>query len=644
MSGSLQPERFNAAADATWQRCLKMIADLPGMPFDEKKETLRFLFRHPAPGIRQQALRAGSRLFGDEEMTTFLREGADDVLRNAGLEMMKLRGLQAFSLAMQLLEDSDPDVVLQAVLILDHLRDPRALDGLRKTLENPGTNILQAAIVAIGHMGDGRMVPDLLPFLQADLWLQLAAVQALGDLRSPAAVPVLREYLADPFLSPVVLEALARIGGVASYRTLAENWAADHEKAEAEIKLGLLAHVLEGIPRIPPPIEGLRESLVPCLQNQNGKVRELAARCLLSIGAGSEDTAALLLLADQKEYALPACLSCRKDLVPALLKQKDIMLLWGVLLAARYPGSAPHSLLIQALKSLEWPGSPEPLLKALFALKPSLIAPAVLQLFLRSSRDVQEALIPLLRKSKKMFRVFLAQTETENNHSEAGQMLLVLLEPDPAAATEKLLTLPQETMIWMISQIAGRKEVMKRLPWQKWLDEEPDSYRTVALEVAGRSRIPEIFPPLRSLLDSRPSLDLVSAAGELGDRESVPILLSLIDRPDTVPTIQAMSLEAAGKIGGPEAHRVLKEKVRSSSPFLARFAIKGLALCSTSEDCEFFRTSLASTDWMIRLACVEALGKHPSQENLLALADLAADPVSVVAQRVQTILENSSEQ
>ena len=46
-------------------------------------------------------------------------------------------------------------------------------------------NVQQEAILAIGQLGDARSIPHLVPFLAADLWVQMAAVQALGDLRSP---------------------------------------------------------------------------------------------------------------------------------------------------------------------------------------------------------------------------------------------------------------------------------------------------------------------------------------------------------------------------------------------------------------------------------------------------------------------------
>jgi len=72
--------------------------------------------------------------------------------------------------------------------------------------------VQQAVILAIGRLGNASSVPDLLPFLGADPWLQMAAVQALGDLRSVRAVRPLANLFTDLVVGPLAVEAVARIG------------------------------------------------------------------------------------------------------------------------------------------------------------------------------------------------------------------------------------------------------------------------------------------------------------------------------------------------------------------------------------------------------------------------------------------------
>ena len=92
------------------------------------------LVRTTSAAVRDPAIRIGAAVLSDDCLTSYLRNGADDVRRNAGLEMVKRRGSAGVTLAVSLLDDRDADVVLQAVLALDHLSDPRSLEPLRRLL------------------------------------------------------------------------------------------------------------------------------------------------------------------------------------------------------------------------------------------------------------------------------------------------------------------------------------------------------------------------------------------------------------------------------------------------------------------------------------------------------------------------------
>ena len=226
MSNSPTP----AEAAPSWEESMRLLDRLPALAMDERAEAIKLLLRNPSPGVRERALRVGATVLPQETLVDYLGDGADAVLRNAGLEILKLRGARSFSLAIDLLREGDPDLVLQAVLLLDHIRDPRALEPLRAVLGHADGNVAQAAIVAIGHLGDARAISDLLPFLEADIWLRMAAVQALGDLRSEQAVGALTPLLTDLMIGPLAAEALARIGGVEAFHALGEHWLRYHEQ------------------------------------------------------------------------------------------------------------------------------------------------------------------------------------------------------------------------------------------------------------------------------------------------------------------------------------------------------------------------------------------------------------------------------
>jgi HEAT repeat protein len=174
------------------------------------------------------------------------------------------KGNHSFSFALSLLQDNNPDTVLQAIQVLNHLKDPRVLEMLRSLLYHPDPNGVQAAIITIGHLGDDRSVSDIAPFLKSDSWLKMAAIKALGELRSSLAVRPLANLLSDPVTGSLAAEALARIGGTIALRVLSKNWLKFHSQLDTEIMLGLLAHVIEGVAKKPPKIQVLL-SQCPCL-------------------------------------------------------------------------------------------------------------------------------------------------------------------------------------------------------------------------------------------------------------------------------------------------------------------------------------------------------------------------------------------
>jgi HEAT repeat protein len=380
-------------SELSWDGAMRLLEALPAMPLAERGAQVELLVRNASPGVRERVLRLGANLLPEERIAEHLRNDHDAVLRNAGLEMLKLRGARSFALAVRLLADAEPDVVLQAVLLLDHLRDPRALEALRGVLTHPDLNVAQAAILAIGRLGDARSIPDLLPFLAGDPWLQMAAVQALGDLRSRRAVANLARLLGDPVVGTIAAEALARIGGISACRSLIAHWLGQAGQLDEAALLGLLAHVLEGLPRtaaLPADQPALGRVLAALGERlaapaaDRGLVRAAAARCVLALGPSGGDEAALAVLVALAEAAggaadgaggaggeggegihgsaedfgaaaygeaakLPPVLRRRPDLAGALLRRPGTAAAWGMQLAALFPRRVAAADVLAAL-------------------------------------------------------------------------------------------------------------------------------------------------------------------------------------------------------------------------------------------------------------------------------------------------------
>ena len=620
-----------------WDESMELLDRLPALSMEERAETIKLLLRNPSPAVRERALRVGATVLPQPTLVDYLRDQEDAVLRNAGLEILKLRGHRSLKVGVELLADQNPELVLQAVLLLDQIGDPRGLEPLRTRLSHPDANVVQAAIVAIGHLGDARAISDLLPFLEADVWLQMAAVQALGDLRSTKAVGPLSALLTDPMIGPLAAEALARIGGGRAFRTLASHWLRYHEQLDPETMLGLLAHVAEGLARPPRPWDELRTSLGERLRDPYAGVRVSAARCLLALGAGPEDAEALNCLAGAglEGALLPSCLARRADLIGTLLERRGTQRHWGYLLAAAAPRQARIDELAAALESEFDVALVPPIAELLQKLRDPRLSGPLLDFYLRQP-DSRAGLAPALRAHRRAIEEAIA---ARGNLGAEDQLVLFAHLGEPAAAVAKrILAMNDRQQAAVIPQLAGRGAVLRRLPWKRWLEEAPEVYADHAARVAAQAGLRELLPELRAALERRPSPELILALGGLGDRESVDLLLALLDSSE--PGLRPLVVESLGRIGGPEARAGLRRMTSAEDPELQRHAYRALAGCAGDEDEELFRAAAGHRDWLVRLACADVLGRFSRAENLETLTRLAADPMQIVAQRALSFLDS----
>ncbi|RPH56305.1 hypothetical protein EHM82_03630, partial [bacterium] len=516
----------------SWEECVEILERLPSLPVDSRIEALERLVRNPSPGIREQVLRIGASLLPDTLLTEYLRNDADAVLRNAGSEILRLRGGRSLPALVGLLEDPDSDVVLQAVLILGRLSDPRALEPLHGVLGHADPNVVQEAILAVGRLGDARSIPRLLPFLDSDLWLQMAAVQALGDLRSPEAIAPLAARLTDPMVGSLAAEALARIGGRIAFDTLSSHWPAGGVEVDEETLLGLLAHVLEGLPA-PPETRpaGFREALAARLHDRSQELRTAAARCLVILGPSPWDDAALEVLeaaSSASPGVLPVSLGRRSDLLGRLLVAGGPARAWGFLLAARFPDQVPAEEILPALASVaERPELLPAAAQLLTMVNLRELAPALLDLYLRLPAHLRSALEPAIDIHREGVAEALAAQATVE---ETDRLVLsALLGSSVDEIAQGIMDLPAPLRPGAVSRLLRQEELIRVLPWEDWLVEAPELFAGLAAEAAARYGLLELGPALRDRVATAPSAPLLRALGELGDRESIPLLLRLLD-------------------------------------------------------------------------------------------------------------------
>lgn len=605
-------------------------------------EALDRLLHDHSPAVRERAVRMGAALLPADSLVGFLRDGADDVRRSAGLAMLKARGPEAAGLAVGLLQDRDPNVVLHAVLLLDGLKDPRALEPLRRVLRHPNLNVVQAALVAIGHLGNAGAVRDLVPFLGADPWVRMAAVEALGDLRAAEAVPHLAAMADDGLCGALAVESLARIGGPDAYRYLATRWVS--HGASDEKLLELLAHVVEGVEAPVPEVQGLEAALAETIRGGTS-AHLAAARVRLALGPSALDRAALALVAGAwgggssgTEHALvPACLAHRFDLIGVLLETGGAAREWGYRLVASHPGTPPLDALVAAVTASQGREHLDAMGEALAAVggrgtgeRDAEFGHVLVALYGRLPSDVRASWSAVLHRHREAIRTALGEEEAVEPW--VRQVLGPLVEEDADRAAAAVQAVPAPLRLEALAHVTHRDAVIRLLPWLDWLGEAPDVYGSLAVSVAERAGLGARVAGVRELAARRPHKELVRLLGRLRDEASVGLLARLAQ--DGPATLRPFALTALGAIGGGEARRALRRAIAAPSPW-TRFAFRALAACRTPDDLPVFRSGAACRDWHVRMISAEVLSEVGLSADLGVLEALAADPVPAVADRVR---------
>ncbi len=598
---------------------------------EERQELLLTMIRGGGNELRERALRIGAETLPEPALVALVREEADDVIRNAGLEMLKLRGRRSFALGLRLLGDDDPDIVLQAVLLLDAIGDPRAWPHLRPLLRADDENIVQAAIIAAGHLGSRNTAADIVPFLDQNLWLQTAALATLGQLRSRLAVaPVARLLEADD-LRELAAEALARIGGAAAARALSEYWKSNEAALDAGQWLPLIAQALaesEVSPRAPT----LRLRLQEYLGSTAPEVAAAAAAAMLALGPGEGDGRALDVLVGEKtdREQLPPCLARRTDLAEWLITVGPPAVRdWGYELFRRDPTSVSLEALRRALVE-----SPPRNAGVLADIVTRFADGALLASLFARCVEARDTVAPLLRRRRAEVLAFLDATPQLG----AAERLL-LLDAVGARSAEVVAgvvqLLPEERAI-VIAQLRSRRAVAA-LPWGEWLEHDRARFAPLLGEVVARRRVSELLPLARRELERDPLPELVACAGALRDRASAPLVIAALAR--SSPLIRATLFENIAAIGGAAARRVLRQFAIGENRDDARLAARALGQHATEHDAELLRQLAANSDWAVRYAAADALARLHAPENIAALGFLAADPSPIVAQRARAALD-----
>jgi hypothetical protein len=260
-----------------------------------------------------------------------------------------------------------------------------------------------------------------------------------------------------------------------------------------------------------------------------------------------------------------------------------------------------------------------------------LLAPAVLELFLRTPEGSRSAFEAALRAHRKELRRLLAERDLPR---EANIVMAAAIGESPAKLADVICELPEEQRLSVLPQIMKHPRIVRKLPWKQWLAAAPREYGELCADAVLAAKLTGLIPAVRKQLALGAHPELVRAVGEIGDEKSVPSLVTALGKGE--PLTDALIVETLGRIGGARARRALRERAGSDAHKDDPLVLRALAQCATEEDSHVFRNASMHHDWRIRFAVAEALSRFRNPQNNEVLARLASDPSPIVAQKARS--------
>jgi HEAT repeat protein len=623
-----------------------------------------------APPVREVAIAWAARCLEPELLARFVADEADAVRRNAALAALERQGPYAVAHLEQVLDAPDADLVMFALQVLGRIGDAGTARRILPLVTHPSPNLAQAAIEALGRLRSVEAVPLLLEQLQADLWLQLAAIQALGEIGAVEAALPLAALVPDSPLAVPVLEALGKLRDARTAPVLA---ALLRDPAHPELRepaLLALGQVLEAadvpldhLAVLASDLErdaGLRRWLESCLTPQ---ARDAAALP----GQGTRDdrgtprdggalvrAAALVVLASGARSLLPAVMAWGAEPealgwldgavrrfgprvqsgLEALLAHPEPRVRAGVIAVLPFtPAQVPD---LVRLASAEAAVVRRAACRALGRLGDPRAVPALIER-LRSGEAGEraaavEALGAMPGEGLEPLGDCLADTEPApvraaaldavgRTGSRQFDLRAVALtrDPDPAvrvAALRVLATQPgARGLVFLLRALADRSEAVQL----EALD--------LLVRHGGGSAVRMLLPFLYTGDSLR--YHVIRALGRLGAAEAGPPLEALYE---TAPLHERIEiLGALARIAPPSARGFLAARLAEPEAEIRRAAARGLAALADPEDLPLFERLGREDDWALRHEAARALARLDEPRARALLLELARDLEPVVA-------------
>ena len=630
----------------------------------DRERAILLALEDDALAVRDRAIRLAARYVEPAVLGALVADGENAVRRNAGLSALERQGPYAGPHLTVMLGDSDPELVMFALQGLARIGYRAAGRTILTLLRHNDPNVAQAAIEAVGQLRTREAVPELLKLVNGELWLQLAAINALGAIGAPEAVGPLLALVPDSVLAEPAVQALRAIAAPESLERLLAVLPAVEERALRDPLLLAIAVVIEFHPEPEPLLAAagpdlagsgtLTDYLVQALsappseaESEGESLQRAAATLVVAVGIEALVPVLLARLATDPDSLwieglfrrFPQALASSRA---RLLGDADPDVRAGVLRAGIF-GEGELSELFDHLED----GHPAVRAAACYAmgrLELDSTAPLLVERLRRGGPEERTAAAQALGR---LSAEALGDLESCLSPSAEEELLVCALEvlaarPVPALEA-RALRLAEDRRprvrragLRAAARVPGSKADVLLL---RALADRDQATQVDALELLVGRGGDKSVAVLVAMLGTSDSLrfHVIRALGHCRAQSAATKLRTLL--PDCPPHEQLQIVSALIRIAPPWIGIFLRERLEDSEVEMRRMAAQGLADLAEEDELPVLLPLADDADWNIRNEVARGLGRLARPTTRPVLLALARDVEPVVAATARAALE-----
>jgi HEAT repeat protein len=630
-----------------------------------REEAILAALEDKTPAVRERAIRLAARYIEPQVLGEMVADEANATRRNAAIAALERQGPYAVRHLESMLRRLEVDVVMFALQVLARIGDPSVVPSVAPLVRHPDPNVAQSAIETLGQLRSAEAVPALLQLLQGDLWLQLAAIDALGEIGDPAAVSPLLDLVPDSIVAEPAVKALQRIAAPQSLQLLLARLLVVRERSLRDALLLAIGVVIDLHPDpVPVAVQYSAQIELDPSRDLLGYLEQLLLWDGTTAAGESENETSegeSLLRAATALTVVAGVRSLYPQVLIRIATEEGAE--WGVGLFRRHPGALTPALRellrhddVRVRRGALLTGAfqAEDFRRVLEHLEDAdemVRAAACRALGLIGKADAVPLLILRLREGGATERAAAvdALAEFPADALEALEPCLASDVPEPvlAGALEVLGKRGAERFEARIIELARHPSPVIRKPAIRAAAQLPGSRTEVALIRALADRHQPIqvdalellvkrdhgktVPMLAALLEAGDSLryHVIRALGHMGAREAAPKLERLYGQ--CGPHEQVEIILALIRIGAPGVAQFLRARLSEPEAEIRRVAARGLASLADPAQLHLLLELAEDADWCIRDEAARGLGLLATAECRTPLLTLARDVEPVVA-------------